>query len=68
MEEDQETRRADPLREYAVVRRAAAAIGLIFAAILIAALCYAAGFIEGYELGQRVALLPGLYGMATIGN
>lgn len=50
------------------MKRAAAAIGLIFAAILIAALCYAAGFIEGYELGQRVALLPGLYGMATIGN
>lgn len=50
------------------MKKAAMVIGLIFAAILVAAMCYAAGFIEGYELGQRVALLPGLYGMATIGN
>ena len=44
------------------------AIGLIFAAILVAAMCYAAGFIEGYELGQRVALRPTFYAMETIGN
>lgn len=44
------------------------AIGLIFAAILVAAMCYAAGFIEGYELGQRVALLPTFYAMETNGN
>lgn len=50
------------------MRRAAAAIGLIFAAILIAAMCYAAGFIEGYELGQRVTLLPPLYDVEIIGN
>ena len=40
------------------MKKIAMAIGLIFAAILVAAMCYAAGFIEGYELGQRVALLP----------
>ena len=50
------------------MKRAAAAIGLIFAAILIAALCYAAGYIEGYELGRRVTLLPPLYGVEIIGN
>ena len=50
------------------MKRAAAAIGLVVAAILIAAMCYAAGFIEGYELGQRVALLPPFCPMETIGN
>lgn len=50
------------------MKKAAMAIGLIFAAILVAAMCYAAGFIEGYELGQRVALLPVFYAMETIGK
>ncbi len=50
------------------MKRAAVTVGLIAAAILIAALCYAAGFIEGYELGQRVALLPPFCAMETIGN
>lgn len=44
------------------MKRAAVTVGLI------AALCYAAGFIEGYELGQRVALLPPFCAMETIGN
>lgn len=50
------------------MKKIAMAIGLIFAAILVAAMCYAAGFIEGYELGQQVALRPTFYAMETIGN
>lgn len=40
------------------MKKAAAAIGLILAATLVCAMCYAAGFIQGYETGQQIVLLP----------
>lgn len=40
------------------MKKAGVTIGLILAAILVCAMCYAAGFIQGYETGQQIALLP----------
>jgi len=40
------------------MKKAAFGIGLILAVILACAVCYAAGFIQGYETGQQIALLP----------
>lgn len=40
------------------MKKAATVIGLILGVILACAMCYAAGFIEGYETGQQIALLP----------
>lgn len=40
------------------MKKAAVAIGLVLMMILVCASCYVAGFVEGYEMGRQLELLP----------